>query len=120
MLKIINKGTATIAKDLVCKHLENKNYIIIEEKFKYRKKKIDLIAYDNKTEEIVFVELKVYFMPNEKREKISIERQEFLKSAAKYYNYQYGLYDIPVRFDMVELFLNNSMYKIKHIRRVFN
>lgn len=117
-IKIINKGTKEFAKDLVCKYLEEKSYIVIEKTFEFRRQKIDLIMYDEETKELVFVEIKLYNNPNSSKE-VEIERQEFLKAAAKNYNYEYGLYDIPVRFDKVELFLNNCMYKIRYIKNFF-
>lgn len=115
-IRIITKGRYDIAKDLVSKYLEEKKYLIIEKTFEFRRQKVDLIIYDEKTKELVFVEIKIYNIPNI-YEEIEEERKEFLKAAAKNYNYEYGLYDIPVRFDKVELFLNNSMYKIKYIKK---
>lgn len=115
-IKIITKGRYDIAKDLVSKYLEEKKYLIIEKTFEFRRQKVDLIIYDEKTKELVFVEIKIYNIPNI-YEEIEEERKEFLKAAAKNYNYEYGLYDIPVRFDKVELFLNNSMYKIRYIKK---
>ena len=119
-IKIIKKGTKDLAKDLVCKYLEERSYIVIEKTFEFRRQKIDLIVYDETTKELVFVEIKLYNIPNiSKKIDIEIERQEFLKAAAKNYNYEYGLYDIPVRFDKVELLLNNSIYKIRYIKNFF-
>ncbi len=115
-IRIITKGRYDIAKDLVSKYLEEKKYLIIEKTFEFRRQKVDLIIYDEKTKELVFVEIKIYNIPNI-YEEIEEERKEFLKAAAKNYNYEYGLYDIPVRFDKVELFLNNSMYKIRYIKK---
>ena len=115
-IKIITKGRYDIAKDLVSKYLEEKKYLIIEKTFEFRRQKVDLIIYDEKTKELVFVEIKIYNIPNI-YEEIEEERKEFLKAAAKNYNYEYGLYDIPVRFDKVELFLNNSIYKIKYVKK---
>lgn len=82
-----------------------------------KKEIIDLIAYDELTKELVFIKLKLYIIPKELKE--IAENQEVLKSIAKYYNYEYGLYDIPFRFDIIKIFLNNSIYKLKHIKRVF-
>lgn len=115
-IRIITKGRYDIAKDLVSKYLEEKKYLIIEKTFEFRRQKVDLIIYDEKTKELVFVEIKIYNIPNI-YEEIEEKRKEFLKAAAKNYNYEYGLYDIPVRFDKVELFLNNSMYKIRYIKK---
>ena len=119
MQKIINAGRREIAENIVCKYLRNKNYIIVEKNFECKKEIIDLIAYDEQTKELVFISLKLYFLLNYLDKKEPIEKQEILKNIAKYYNYEYGLYDIPVRFDMIKLSLNNSVYKLKHIKRAF-
>lgn len=119
MQKIINAGRKEIAENIVCNYLKNKNYIIVEKNFECKKEIIDLIAYDEQTKELVFISLKLCFLSNQLNKEEIIENQEILKNIAKYYNYEYGLYDIPVRFDMIKLFLNNSVYRLKHIKRVF-
>ena len=120
MQKTINKGKKEISEDIVCKYLKERKYIIIERNFEYKKEKIDLIAFDEKTKELVFINLKLYFTPKEINQKETIKKQDILKSMARYYNYEYGLYDIPVRFDMVKIFLSNSIYKLKHIKKIFS
>lgn len=91
--------------------------MIVEKDFEYKKEIVDLIAYDELTKELVFIKLKLYSTPKDLKE--IVEKQDFLKSIAKYYNYEYGLYDIPVRFDVIKIFLNNSFYKLKHIKKIF-
>ncbi len=114
---VVSKGRRKIAENIVCKYLKDNNYIIVEKNFECKKEIIDLIAYDELTKELVFIKLKLYIIPKELKE--IAENQEVLKSIAKYYNYEYGLYDIPFRFDIIKIFLNNSIYKLKHIKRVF-
>lgn len=113
---VVSKGRRKIAENIVCKYLKDNNYIIVEKTLNVKKEIIDLIAYDELTKELVFIKLKLYIIPKELKE--IAENQEVLKSIAKYYNYEYGLYDIPFRFDIIKIFLNNSIYKLKHIKRV--
>lgn len=113
---VVSKGRRKIAENMACKYLKDNNYIIVEKNFECKKEIIDLIAYDELTKELVFIKLKLYIIPKELKE--IAENQEVLKSIAKYYNYEYGLYDIPFRFDIIKIFLNNSIYKLKHIKRV--
>lgn len=114
---VVSKGRRKIAENMACKYLKDNNYIIVEKTLHVKKEIIDLIAYDELTKELVFIKLKLYIIPKELKE--IAENQEVLKSIAKYYNYEYGLYDIPFRFDIIKIFLNNSIYKLKHIKRVF-
>lgn len=114
---VVSKGRRKIAENMACKYLKDNNYIIVEKNFEQKKEIIDLIAYDELTKELVFIKLKLYIIPKELKE--IAENQEVLKSIAKYYNYEYGLYDIPFRFDIIKIFSNNSICKIKHIKRIF-
>lgn len=119
-MKIVREERRKIAENITCKYLKEKNYIIIEKNFECKKELIDIIAYDEKTKELVFINLKPYFKTIQLNKKENIKKQEKLKSIAQYYNYEYGLYDIPVRFDIIKIFLNNSIYKIKHIKEIFS
>lgn len=119
MQKVFTKKQI-VAENIVCKYLKDRKYIIIEKEFKYKKRIIDLIAYDEETKELVFIKLKICSNLREYKIRNRIKNQDKLKYLAKSYNYDYGLYDIPVRFDMLKIFLTNSIYKIKHIKRIFS
>lgn len=108
-----------ITMNLVCKYLEERNYIIIEKDFKYRKRKIEIIAYDTNKKELVFIDLRAYYTIDELMEELTKEKEEDFKYVAKYYNKEYGLYDIPIRFDMVKIYLNNSIYQLKHFKNIY-
>lgn len=107
-----------IIENIVCKYLKDRKYIIIEKDFKYKKMVIDLIAYDNITKELVFIKLNSSSTIKEFNVRNRIRAQDRLKQIAKSYNRDYGLYDIPVRFDMIKIFLTNSRYMIKHKKKV--
>ena len=117
MKKVFTKKD--IAKNIVCKYLKNRKYIIIEKDFKYKKRIIDLIIYDDIEKELVFVNLKICYTIEEFNIRNRFRQKDIYRNLAKAYNHDYGLYDIPVRFDMIKIFLNNSMYKIKHKKRIF-
>ncbi len=109
----------TITMNIICEYLENSNYIIIEKDFRYRKRKVDIIAYDTITKELVFVDLRTYYTIDELMEEEIIEKEEDFKYVAKRYNRDYGLYDIPIRFDKIKIFLINNIYKIKHFKNIY-
>lgn len=118
MQKVFTKKQE-VAENIVCKYLKEKKYIIVEKNFKYKKRIIDLIAYDNAIKELVFIKLKICSNLKEFNIRNRVREQDKLKHLAKSYNYDYGLYDIPVRFDLIKVFLTNSTYKIKHKKRIF-
>ncbi len=118
-MKKANNKRREIIENIVYEYLKNNNYIIVEKNFEHKKEIVDFIVYDDLTKELVFIILKMCLLPKEFNKKEVIEKQDIFDKIAKYYNYAYGLYDIPVRFDMVKVFLSNSIYKIKHIKRIF-
>ena len=73
----------TITMNIICEYLENSNYIIIEKDFRYRKRKVDIIAYDTITKELVFVDLRTYYTIDELMEEEIIEKEEDFKYVAK-------------------------------------
>lgn len=109
-------------ENIAVKYLEKNNYKIIERNFRCRKGEIDIIAYDATSKEIVFVEVKTRssIIYGEPKEAVNKTKQKHIKLVASYYNYTYGLYDIPVRFDVIEVMINNSIYKVYHIKQAFN
>lgn len=110
-----------IGEDIVCKYLQKKEYIIIDRNFRCKQGEIDIIACDEILKELVFIEVKTrcstkYGKPSESVRKL---KKEHIISSAKYYNYKNKIKDIPIRFDVVEVFLCNGNYKINHIKQAF-
>lgn len=108
-------------ENIASKVLENKNYKILERNFRCRQGEIDIIAYDEATKEIVFVEVKTRtgIKYGEPKEAVQKTKQKHIKLVASYYLYMYSLNDIPARFDVIEILINNSTYKLNHIKQAF-
>jgi len=53
-----NKQTGKLGEDMACDYLTQLGYDVIERNFQKRSGEIDIIAWDNKEEEFVFVEVK--------------------------------------------------------------
>lgn len=107
-------------EDIATKYLENDCYKIIERNFQSRSGEIDIIAFDNKKEEIVFFEVKTrtnkkYGNPVDAVNKI---KQSHIFKTAKYYIYIHNLYDEKIRFDIIEIFLTEKIYRINHIKQI--
>lgn len=106
---------------LACKYLQKNRYTIIDRNFRCRQGEIDIIACDEQQKELVFFEVKTrsnlkYGMPSESVQQL---KQNHIVSVAKYYIYKNKIKNIPIRFDVIEVFLNNSNYKINHIKQAF-
>lgn len=118
----LNQEKGKIGENLACQYLEKNNYKIIERNFRCRQGEIDIIACDKIKNELVFVEVKTrsslkYGRPSEAVEKV---KQKHIKNVAQYYCYKKKIKDTEIRFDVIEVFLNNSNYKIEHIEQAFS
>lgn len=108
-------------EDIACKYLQKHQYTIIDRNFRCRQGEIDIIACDEQAKELVFIEVKTrtslkYGRPSEAVEKL---KQNHIIYVAKYYNYKNKIRNIPIRFDVIEVLLSNSNYKINHIKQAF-
>lgn len=105
-------------EDIATEYLIQKGYKIIERNFYCKIGEIDIIAL--KDEYIVFVEVKTrsskqYGTPSEA---VTKEKLKHLYRTAKYYVYTRNLQDEYIRFDVVEVYFQNSEYKVNHILQI--
>ena len=118
----LNQEKGKIGENLACQYLEKNNYKIIERNFRCRQGEIDIIACYKIKNELVFVEVKTrsslkYGRPSDAVEKV---KQRHIKNVAQYYYYKKRINDTAIRCDVIEVFLNNSNYKIEHIEQAFS
>lgn len=95
--------------------LLNKGYDILETNFHTKRGEIDIIA--KKDECIIFVEVKTrtnlkFGTP---AMAVNFTKKKHIKSAAKTFLYLNRMYGDEVRFDVVEIFINNGKCEIEHI-----
>lgn len=107
-----------IGEDLATKYLQDLGYTIIERNFAAIQGEIDIIAKDKK--ELVFIEVKtrtnaLYGRPIEA---VNNPKQKHLISTVKYYLYSKHLENEFVRLDVIEVYLNESTYRINHIKQI--
>ena len=108
-------------ENLAVKYLKENNYKIIKRNFRCRQGEIDIIAYDKTNKELVFVEVKTrsntkFGRPSEAVQNL---KQKHIKKVAQYYNYNFGIKNQAIRFDVIEVFLNDNNYKVEHIIQAF-
>ena len=107
-------------EDLACKYLEKNNYNILDRNFSCMQGEIDIIAYDKKNKEVVFLEVKTrtnfnYGIPSEAVSKL---KQKHMVNSAKYYLYSRRLKNCFVRIDVIEIVVNKGKYKLNHLKGV--
>lgn len=110
-------------EDVSCEYLRKNDYNILDRNFSCRQGELDIIAYDTKTNEIVFVEVKTrtsfnYGFPSEAVNRI---KKTHLLNTIKYYLFRNGLEDKFVRIDVIEIVIDtiNFRYKLNHLKNVF-
>lgn len=112
-----NKEKGDIGENIAKNYLIKKGAHILESKYKIKSGEIDIIArLDN---ELVFVEVKSrtnlrYGYPCEA---VNARKIKKILDTSKYYIYKNNLYNTPIRFDVIEIYLNEN--RINHIVNAF-
>jgi putative endonuclease len=111
-----NKSLGNLGENLARKFLEDRDYKILCSNYHSRHGEADLIAYDKKTKNIVFVEVKTrtenfYGMPTEavgyrKKQRMNYTAQKYLKFNKYPLNQNY-------RFDIISIELNTQTRSAK-------
>lgn len=98
------------------KYLKKLEYCILSRNFKCAYGEIDIIAKDK--EELIFIEVKTRCSKKygEAREAVDKIKKKHIKKAATYYIYENGLENKFIRFDVIEVYLKDNKFHIKHIK----
>ena len=105
-----------IGEDKAKAYLQKLGYFILARNFKSTYGEIDIIAIDKK--EIVFVEVKTRasYLYGEAREAVHNIKRKHMKKTATYFICKNKLEDRFIRFDVIEVYLKNNSFFIKHIK----
>lgn len=112
-----NKEKGEVGENIASKYLLSKGAQILERNYRIKSGEIDIIAkLDN---ELVFIEVKS--RTNKKYgypcESVNYKKINKITNTAKYYILKNNLYDIPIRFDVVEIYFSDR--KLNHIVNAF-
>lgn len=113
-----NKEKGASGEDTAVKYLTGNGYRILNRNFKTEVGEIDVIATDETT--LIFVEVKarfngVYGLP---AEAVNYHKRRKINQVASQYIKKFRLFDIPVRFDVVEVYLDCN--RVNHIVNAFD
>lgn len=99
-------------------YLVNKDYNILDTNFYTRGGEIDIIA--KKNEYIVFIEVKTRSNTRYGTPAMAVNhiKKKHIKLASSIYLMLNNLYNVPVRFDVIEVFIKNGKYEINHIKQI--
>ncbi|MBQ3407761.1 MAG: YraN family protein [Clostridia bacterium] len=114
------KEFGNIGETIACKYLLSKKYKIVERNFYYYGGEIDIIAYDESAEVLIFIEVKTrsnlrYGLASESIGYVKLKR---IIKGAKYYMFLNGINGVKIRFDALELYYKNNKFLINHIKEI--
>ncbi len=106
-------------ENIACKYLEGNKYQIIERNFSCKQGEIDIIAKDTKQSDIVFIQVKTrsnlkYGNP---AESVNYRKRRHLKQTIQYYMYKNHMKYVPIRVDVIEIYMQEKGAKINHIEQ---
>lgn len=114
-------------ENLAVEYLKEKGYLIKERNFKRKWGEIDIVAYDRKTKEIVFLEVKTISLkensspPVLPEEELTEQKRQRLKKAILSYLSKDNLDNKPWRFDFIAIEIDKFAAKtnIRHYQDIF-
>lgn len=115
---INTKTKGNIGEEIACNYLKKKGYIIVERNFRTKVGEIDIIAADDGY--LVFVEVKERYNDNYgyAADAVNYNKQNKISQVAAQYIRKYRKFDVPVRFDVVEVYMEER--RVEHIVNAFD
>ena len=106
---------------LASNFLEKNNFSILDKNWHSGKYgEIDIIAKDNFSKELVFIEVKTRATStDEAKELVTKKKQQQLYKLAKSYLYLGNLGDCTCRFDVIAIRINEKGRVLEHIKNAF-
>ncbi len=119
MINTHEKGKSS--EKIACDYLKTRDYSLIKQNWRSGKYgEIDIIANDNKTRELVFIEVKSRQTSlDEAKELVTKTKQQKLYKLANYYLYQNKLENKACRFDVIAIRMNRANTVLEHIKNAF-
>lgn len=110
-----------IGEEYACSYLLKQGYHVIERNFCAKQGEIDIIAWEEATKELVFIEVKTRISMNfgYPIEAINKPKQKHLYEAAKYYLYINKVKNLYTRFDVIEIYVRNENMSLRHTKQIF-
>lgn len=118
---INTREIGTYGENIAMEYLLNQGYRFLSKNFTTGFGEIDIIVM--KEDLICFVEVKTRYSRNFglPAHSISISKQRKIKKASLYYISKKKLFDLNLRYDVIEIYLNynDDSFKINHIENAF-
>ncbi len=100
-------------------YIKDNGFLVLDKNYRVKNAEIDIIAKDDDT--IAFIEVKTRknIRKGLPAESVNYPKQKKIISAALYYIRENNIQNTRLRFDVIEVFDNNSSYEINLIKNAF-
>lgn len=116
-MKENNKKVGAIGEKIAKEYLQKEGYKILETNFYCRFGEIDIVAKNG--DEIVFVEVKTrkQIRYGNGAESVNYYKKNHIYKVAEFYTYIYQLYENPISFDVIEVYLfDDQETRVAHMK----
>lgn len=116
-----NKQKGNLGEGLARRYLSHQQYQILEHNYRCKMGEVDIIVWDKRKEELVFVEVKTRSKLTYGRpiEAVDEKKRRHILLVAKKYLYQKQIKEVSIRFDVIEVFLSATEWRIRHWKSTF-
>ena len=120
-MKKLNKEIGAYCENLVKDYLQKNKYHILDCNFRNFLGEIDIICIQDNLLIIVEVKGRYNYNYGLPKESITFSKQKSIIKVANSYIYYKKLFDINIRFDVIEVYLSpqTTLFKINHIKDAF-
>lgn len=115
--KRINKR-GTLGEDLAVKYLETHGYRVLDRNYTTSVGEVDIFVTDEKTLIAVEVKSRLSLEYGTPAEAVGHQKIKKISQVTSQYIKQFRLFGVPVRFDVVEVYLNDKT--VNHIVNAFD
>jgi putative endonuclease len=107
-METTSQRLGAVGEELACHHLISKGYKVLLKNYECILGEIDLVAKEKGA--LVFVEVKTRSsaVMGHPAEAVTFQKRQQIVKAAKFYMKRYGINNVPCRFDVVSIFLNQG------------
>ncbi|MDR5658280.1 YraN family protein [Serpentinicella sp. ANB-PHB4] len=115
----MSRTLGDFGESIALEYFINNKYKVTKTNYRTKIGEIDIIAKKDKV--IIFVEVKTrknnkYGLP---REAVTLKKQENIRRVAQWYIQEYKPKGYNYRFDVIEVYYNQSSHQINHIESAF-
>lgn len=107
-----------IGEDLAVKYLLKNNYKIWKRNFRCKQGEIDIVAWNNNELVIIEVKTRTKIKYGKPVDAVNVEKRKHIFNAAEYFVYINKLEKDFIRFDVIEVYINEKKYYINHIKNI--